>query len=369
MDFSLSDDQRAIQELALSVFSDYCTDEQLCSFADSDESRMMPLWQTCIETGLHSLLIPDSVGGSGLKMTELMVLLEAQGKSLAMVPLYRHQLAAAAICNFGESSLIPLAITAAEGANVLTIASLNESQLVAKVHGEQLILSGRVDAVPEASASECALLSVNIDGMKRLVIVDLSLSEIESIDGVLTHGESVSDLIFNEVCINANQLLSEGAYDWLSPRLVAAQSAMMLGLCQQQLKRTVEYVKERRQFERQIGAFQAVQMALADCQISLETLRSTLWQLTYRLDADLPVNAESTSTAWHACEAGHFICHKTQHVHGGFGVDISSPTYLFLYWSRALSLALGGSSDNLERLGDWLAENNTLGWKYDLEEK
>ena len=55
-------------------------------------------------------------------------------------------------------------------------------------------------------------------------------------------------------------------------------------------------------------------------------------------------------------------------MHGGIGVDLTYPIHRYLYWSRALGLALGGSAATLERLGDWLANNDTLGWKYDLAE-
>ncbi|MNE92752.1 hypothetical protein D3C80_1905160 [compost metagenome] len=55
-------------------------------------------------------------------------------------------------------------------------------------------------------------------------------------------------------------------------------------------------------------------------------------------------------------------------MHGGIGVDLSYPIHRFLYWSRALGIALGGSAASLERLGDWLSDNDKLGWKYDLEE-
>ncbi|RJX71460.1 acyl-CoA dehydrogenase [Vibrio sinensis] len=369
MNFTLTEDQRAIQEMAVAVFSDYCDDETLRSFAESGETRMAPLWKTCIETGLHSLMIPEEIGGSGLNMTDLMVILEAQGASLALVPLYRHQMAASAIYHFGDESLLPIGVTAAEGANVLTIANINEAPLTATVDGAELVLTGELSCVAEVSNSQYALVAAELDDIKRLVVVDLSLTGIARIDGVLTQGESVSDLKFDNVRLKTTDLLSESAMAWLAPRLVAAQASMLIGLCEQQLKRTVEYVTERRQFDRQIATFQSVQMTMADCQISLETLRSTLWQLVYRLDAGMTSEPESYSTAWQACETGHFICHKAQHLHGGFGVDISSPTYLFLYWSRALCLGLGGSSENLEVLGDWLANNNTLGWKYDLAEQ
>jgi alkylation response protein AidB-like acyl-CoA dehydrogenase len=57
-----------------------------------------------------------------------------------------------------------------------------------------------------------------------------------------------------------------------------------------------------------------------------------------------------------------------QHVHGGIGVDVTYPIHRFLFWSRALGLALGGSEYQLAKLGDWLANHDSLGWKYDLAE-
>jgi hypothetical protein len=54
-------------------------------------------------------------------------------------------------------------------------------------------------------------------------------------------------------------------------------------------------------------------------------------------------------------------------VHGGIGVDLTYPIHRYLYWSRALP-GPRRQAATLERLGDWLADNDTLGWKYDLEE-
>ena len=77
MDFQLSDDQRAIAEMAGSLFTDLCTDDRLRAFDTSDEAFMAELWDKCVETGLHALAIPEEAGGSGLGMTDLMLVLEA----------------------------------------------------------------------------------------------------------------------------------------------------------------------------------------------------------------------------------------------------------------------------------------------------
>lgn len=373
MDFSLTEDQRAIADMAESLFSDICTDERLIKFDESGETTMEELWQTCLETGLHALYIPESAGGSALGMTDLMVVLEAQGRALGQVPLWRHQIAATALVEFGAGELLPLAESAASGEILLTLSQADETrshgvELLGQERAGGLILSGRVEAVPEAARAKAALVLVQTSQGVVPVVLDLESRGISRIDGKLTQGESVSDLILEQVEVAASHVLPAAATQWLEVRSIAALASLQLGVSQQQLHRTVEYITERRQFNRQIGSFQAVQMAMADCQIAVETLRSTLWQLCYRLDAGLPAPSEALATAWLACEAGHEIGHKAQHVHGGFGVDLTYPMHRFLYWSRALSIGLGGSKATLERLGDWLATNDKLGWKYDLDE-
>lgn len=373
MDFSFSEDQRAIADMAHSLFSDSCTDENYIKFDESGATTMESLWSSCIETGLHALFIPESAGGSGLGMTDLMVVLEAQGRALGQVPLWRHQVAAAALVHFGDAAVLPLAEAAAQGQGLLTLSNADLSQSrglsVTASHVEGgLLLNGTLQAVPEAANAVAAIVFVDSPEGIQAVVLKLDLAGVSRVDGVFTQGESVSDLILDNVTVSGAHILSSGAVAWLESHCIAALGALQLGVSEQQLKRTVEYVTERRQFDRQIGSFQAVQMGMADCQIVLEALRSTLWQLCFRLDNGLPAPSEALAVAWHACEAGHIIGHKAQHVHGGFGVDISYPMHRFLYWSRAISLVLGGSKATLERLGDWLATNDKLGWKYDLDE-
>lgn len=373
MDFTLTEEQSAIADMASGLFTDFCTDERLRDFDETGATQMTELWQTCIETGLHSLYIPEDAGGSGLGMTELVLVLQAQGRGLGLVPLWRHQVAAAALAEFALGHFAELLESAAAGTEVLTLSLTDQSRaagltLTATESAGGWLLNGRATAVPGASEAAAALVLAQTEQGVRPVCVSLGREGLTRIDGVLTQGESVADLVFDQVQVAAEALLPCVATEWLDVRAIAAQAALQLGVSQEQIRRTVEYVSERTQFERRIGQFQAVQMAMADCQVAVETLRSTLWQLCYRIDAGLPAPSEALATAWLACEAGHSIGHKAQHVHGGIGVDLTYPIHRYLYWSRALSLTLGGSRATLERLGDWLATHDTLGWKYDLDE-
>lgn len=373
MDFQLSEDQRAIEQMADSLFSDHCQDDYLRQWDASGEPLMAPLWALCKETGLHALAIPEQYDGSGLGMTELMLVLQAQGRSLGQVPLWRHQLAAATLANFGQGDSAQLAAQAASGELLLSL-SLESLQAA---HGIALRASacaggwqvaGRVAALALGGQAQAALLPVLADGQPRLLLLDLDDPAVCRVPGVLTHGEAIADVQVEGLRVACDRVLPAAALTWLEPRVIAALAALQLGVSAEHIRRTVDYVGERQQFERRIGSFQAVQMSMADAHIALEALRSALWQLCYRLDAGLPAPSEAQATAWLACEAGHRIGHVAQHVHGGIGVDLTYPIHRFLYWSRALGIALGGSAACLERLGDWLSDNDKLGWKYDLEE-
>ncbi len=373
MDFSLTEDQRAIADMADGLFTDFCTDEKHREFDESGATLMADLWQTCIETGLHSLYIPEAAGGSGLGMTELMLVLEAQGKGLGLVPLWRHQVAAAALAEFAPEHFAGLLEAAAGAEQVLTLSAGDQSRstglaLSAEQNANGWQINGIAHAVPAAAEASAALVLVETEQGVRPVCVSFDTAGVKLVSGVMTQGESVADLEFDQVQLPAEAVLPLEATEWLEVRAIAAQAALQLGVSQEQIRRTVEYVNERTQFERRIGQFQAVQMGMADCHVAVEALRSALWQLCYRIDAGLPAPSEALATAWLACEAGHSVGHKAQHVHGGIGVDLTYPIHRFLYWSRALSLGLGGSRATLERLGDWLATHDTLGWKYDLNE-
>ena len=121
MDFEFTEDQSAIAEMAGSVFADYCTDDRLRQFDTSQQAYMEPLWQLCVETGLQALAIPEAQGGSGLGMTELMQVLQAQGQALGQVPLWRHQLTAATLAQFAAPSLQSWVADAAAGRALLTL--------------------------------------------------------------------------------------------------------------------------------------------------------------------------------------------------------------------------------------------------------
>lgn len=373
MDFNLTEEQSAIADMANSLFTDTCTDEFLRDYDDAGQGTMSDLWQSCIETGLQGVIIPEAAGGIDLGMTELSLVLQAQGGALGQVPLWRHQVAATAIVKFGHADLTSLANSAAEGTDLLTLAfNLINTTTDATVNAEKTSkgykLNGLVQSVAVAGLAKFILMPILLENKTSWVVIESNASGVSLVEGKMTQGEEIADVKLKDVEILDTALLDDGANNWLVPRILASLASLQLGVSEAQINKTVEYISERQQFGRTIGTFQAVQMTMADTKIALEALRSSVWQLCYRLDNNLGCEHEAYATAWQACEAGHVIGHKAQHVHGGFGVDVSYIIYRYLYWSRAISLNLGGSPALLAKLGDALTESDKLGWKYDLDE-
>jgi|SaaInl0LU_22_DNA_1037365.scaffolds.fasta_scaffold00284_5 alkylation response protein AidB-like acyl-CoA dehydrogenase len=373
MNFTFSEEQLAIAEMANSLFSDTCTDQYLRDYDEAGQGTMSDLWNKSVETGLHGVIIPEENGGIALGMAELSLVLQAQGGALAQVPLWRHQLAASVAAKFGGNELTTIIETAAEGNNLLTLAfnlvdTTSGTGVSAEKGASGLKLNGVVQAVAVASIADFILLPCSINDTTLWVVVDSKANGVSLVSGQMTHGEEVADVHLNDVVISDAFTLNGDVNSWLIPRIFACLASLQLGVSEAQIAKTVEYISERQQFGRAIGTFQAVQMTMADTKIALEALRSNLWQLCYRLDNGLACEHEAYATAWHASDAGHKIGHAAQHVHGGFGVDVSYIIFRYLYWSRAISLNLGGSPALLAKLGDVLSTNNNLGWKYNLDE-
>ena len=375
MNFQLTEEQTAFKEMASGLFADYCSDDQLRAHDKSDAPFMQALWQQCVASGLHTILIPESQGGLGLGMTELMVVLEQQGRALANVPLWETQIGATALAKFADTSLHPVIkqILSGEVLLSLSLEALTQSRgpsLQIARSGDNWKLNGTAPAVPLASVSRYALLAAEaIDGM-HLVLIDLQEKGIQITAGRSQHHQALADLKFDDLALNAQRVLPLNATGWAEQHAIACLASLQLGVTDQQLKRTVDYVSERQQFGRVIGSFQLVAGQMADGYIATEALRSSLWQLVYRLDADLGSAPQAWATRALANNTGHQAGHMAQHVHGGIGVDLTYPIHRFLFWTRANATALGGTEHHLAQLGDWLANNDHLGWKYDaLEDK
>lgn len=365
MDFQLSEDQRAFADMAQSLFADYCTDDKLREHDASGQPFMQDLWQQCVAAGLHSILVPEAAGGLGLGMSEMLAVLEQQGRALAQVPLWQQQVAAAAIARFaeGQDAVVQSAMQGELLALSLQAAVATRGPAL-ELQGERL--KGQLQAVPLGEQARVALVAAAAGDEIKLVLVSLQADGVSRVAGMREDYCAVADISFRNTPVLA--VLGGRALDWVNEMAIACLASLQQGVTQEQLRRTVEYVSERKQFDRPIGTFQLVQGQMADGYILMQAQRSALSQLVWRLDAGLPCVPQAHAVRAQSNELGLKVGRVAQHVHGGMGVDVTYHIHRFMFWCRALAAEVGSAEQHLQALGRWLADNDTLGWKYDLPE-
>jgi alkylation response protein AidB-like acyl-CoA dehydrogenase len=133
---------------------------------------------------------------------------------------------------------------------------------------------------------------------------------------------------------------------------VVGAAAYQLGVVERSLELTASYARTRVQFDRPIGAFQAVAQRLADAHIDVEGLRLAVWQAAWRLTEHPPATAEAATAGFWAAEAGHRVLHTAVHVHGGVGIDLDYPLHRYFLAAKYHEFLLGGATAQLLTLGE-----------------
>jgi alkylation response protein AidB-like acyl-CoA dehydrogenase len=145
------------------------------------------------------------------------------------------------------------------------------------------------------------------------------------------------------------------ALRWIVERALAARCVMQLGVTERALEMTAAYTRQREQFDRPIGSFQAVHQRAADAYIQVEAVRLTALEAAWRLSRDLPASEHVTVAKYWAAEGGQFASYACQHLHGGIGIDTDYPLHRYFTWAIQIEHELGGARHQLDRLGRTIA--------------
>jgi alkylation response protein AidB-like acyl-CoA dehydrogenase len=368
VDFSFSEDQETIRELARKILSDQSSPERSKELEENGEWYDRKLWTALAEANLTALCLPEEIGGGGCGFFELALVLEEAGRVLSPVPLLPTlALAGLPLAEFGtreqhERWLAPVAN--AEG--ILT-AALQEAgsqeagrpRVTARRDGDGWRLFGEKICVPAAHLAGAILVPARSEDGVMVFVLEPGADGVTLDRQLGTNHEPQSRLALDGARV-ADVLGDAGngaaIVEWTVQRGNAALCALQLGIASEALRRTAEYTTQRKQFGRPIATFQGVALRAADAFIDLEGMRSTLWQAAWKLSEGLPAEAEVACAKWWACTAGHRVVHAAQHLHGGIGSDIDYPIHRYLLWAKQTELTFGGASAQIANLGRQLVE-------------
>ncbi|QYC44458.1 Acyl-CoA dehydrogenase [Nonomuraea coxensis DSM 45129] len=326
------------EELRASVralLADRCPPAAVIERVESEPADL-DLWKTLAgEIGVAGLLIPEELGGAGAGPGEAGVVLEELGRAVAPVPfLTSAVLATRALLPTRDALLGELAEGRRTAALAVSFAaSPYRPQRGSAVRAEGGRLSGTVTGVAGADAAD--VLLVPVDG---------ELYAVEAAAAVVTAGPSL-DLTrpVATVTFDRAEARHAGACDLAAVlRLGAALLASeQLGVAEWCLETTLGYVKERHQFARPVGSFQAIKHRLADLWLDVVRARAAARNAV----ADPSAVSVAVAQAWNAGVAVR-VAEEALQLHGGIGMTWEHPVHLYLKRAKSSEIALGTPGDH-----------------------
>ena len=365
MDFNLDETQQEIADLARRILEDRVTHLSLKTIEAGLAWFDRDTWSELAKAGLVGIALREDVGGGGMGLVELSQVLEAQGRTVAPLPLVPTVSAALAIDQFGtvaqREAWLP---GVADGSIVLSTAlqeygndDVESPYMTATETGDAWALTGIKVMVEFAEHAARIVVAARTPDGPALFLVDPKAAGVSTVRGMSSRKEPVHELHLESTPAELLGAVAEGAtmLRWLHERLLGMVCSVQIGVTDKQLRLTADYTSTREQFGRPIATFQAVTQRLANAYIDVQAIRlathSAMWRLANGLDAseDLMV------AKWFASDGAHHIAHGAQHMHGGAGVDIENPLHRYTLWNKHIECSLGAGTASLRALGAQLA--------------
>ncbi|HEX5713099.1 MAG TPA: acyl-CoA dehydrogenase family protein [Solirubrobacterales bacterium] len=362
MYFDLTDEQQAIKSTAHDFLAARFKSERIREIAASEDGVDPEGWREMAELGWAGLALPEEWGGQGLGIVDLAVLFEEMGYALAPSPLLSNTVAGLALSLCGsddqrERFLRPLAAGELLGTPALWDAgspgTIGEFTLEARADGDGLVLDGEKVLVPDAAGANFFLVATS-DGRRHLVERGAAGVTVAPEDGI-DPTRRFSSVRFEGVRVAAADTLPAEATDYypVFHRVCVALAAESTGIAQRTLEMAVEYAKDRQQFGRPIGAYQAVSHRCAQMLLETENARSAVYGAAWAADAEpesLPLAASMAKA--YASDAGWRVPDASIQVHGGIGFTWEHDLHFFLKRGRANAAIFGDSKWHRERVAD-----------------
>ncbi len=365
MDFSLTEQQEMLRLSARGFLSTECPKARVREL-DRDEKGYDPhLWHRMAELGWLGLVFPEEYGGMAGSFLDLTILMEEMGRNLVPVPFFSTiALCALPLLEYGtpeqKKRFLP---QIAKGEAIWTLALLESSgkyeaaeiRLKAVLRDKNYLIHGRKLFVPDAHIADYILVAARTEESKRLedgitlFIVDAKAPNMK-IDIMPTIGGNKQCRVsFDRVRAHEDSIVGTASDGWqvldfILQRAAVLKCAEASGACQAILDMANSYAKERIQFDRPIGSFQAIQHRLADMLIEVEAVQYLLYQAAWGISVGLPSRWQISAAKAKANQVFQQICIHAIGIHGAIGYTMDHDVGLYYRRAKAMEFA-GGDSD------------------------
>ena len=366
MDLGLTEAQQMLKTSAREFLDAECPRTYVREMEEDERGHTPEMWQKLADQGWLGLIFPEQYGGAGLDFLDLSILLEEMGRSLLPGPYFSTVvMSGMTILDAGtEEQKMEYLPRISEGQIIVTLALTEPSarwdaagvQTTATVDGDNFVINGTKLFVPNANVSDYLIVAARTGEGEKDISLFIVPRDVEGSSQTLLQtiaSDRQSEVVFDGVTVPASALLGDLNKGWDTIEKVlqwgaTGKCAEMVGGGQQVLDMTVEYTKQRVQFGRPIGSFQAIQHHLANMATDVEGSRYITYQAAWRLSENLPAELEVAMAKSWVSEAYGRVAALGHQCHGAIGFTKEHDMQLFSRRAKAAELAFGDSGTHLE---------------------
>lgn len=371
-DFILTEEQTMLRDTAKQFFSEQVPISNLRKLRDEDNADGIDrdVWKQAAELGLAGILIPEAYGGTDFGMTGMGLVMEEAGRTLAATPLFSSSILSTLILLEAASEDQKQAILPAIAAGEMIVAvALEESghhnpaaiSLSAEKKDGGFILNGRKTFVLDGHIADKLIVVARSNGQKgdvnglSLCLVDADAEGLKVSRSKMVDSRNSSEVTFENLTVSADMIIGtidDGAAP-LESALDQARillSAEILGGVNEVFERTLEYLKERKQFGVPIGSFQALRHRASAMFSEIEICKAVVTFALSQSDKKSNQLARLASlTKARLGEASTLVSNEGLQMHGGIGMTDDVDIGLFMKRARVQLQILGDPGFHRER--------------------
>jgi alkylation response protein AidB-like acyl-CoA dehydrogenase len=373
MPLVLTEEQAMLRDSARGFLTEQSPVSALRALRDSRDGDgfSRQLWRQFAEMGFSGVLVPEVHGGLGLGHVEAGVVMEQIGHQLAASPFLASSVVAVSAIRHGgntaqHQSWLP---RLARGEAIATLAVDEDAKhrpahvaLRVTFDGDGLVLDGAKTFVLDGHVADLLIVVARSDGQPgeaaglTLCLVERSTPGVELERTVMVDAHNAARVTLRQVRIDRGSVLGplHGGAETLAAALDAgraAAAAELLGLADEAFTRTLEYLKQRRQFGRLIGEFQALQHRAAHLYTELEITRAAVLKAQQSLDADsVDASADVAIAKARAGRTATLAVQEAVQMHGGIGMTDEFEIGFFMKRARVLEELFGAANWQLDQL-------------------
>ncbi|MFL6090138.1 MAG: acyl-CoA dehydrogenase family protein [Aeromicrobium sp.] len=356
-----------LRDAARSLLTARCDEPDVRATIEGPDGFDAALWKVLAgQLGAQSLTIPEEFGGDGYGYVELGVILSEMGRRIMPGPFFASVVLAGSaitLCT-DQSAMRDYLPTIADGSRIATLA-VNEQDgewrssgftTRGRQDGTDWMLTGTKTLVPSAQVADTLIIAANTDSGPTLFAVDkgapgMSIERLATLD--LTRPLYTVRLHTVSARPVGDLGSASAVLDAVLPRATAALAAEQIGAARECLEMSVAYAKDRIQFGRAIGSFQAIKHKCADMFTAIELASAACDEALRAIDGlpDAPPAGVAAAVAHAACsEASMAVAKETIQVHGGIAFTWEHPAHLYFRRAKASQMMFGGPARYYERL-------------------